>query len=79
MNATLERLLDLLSWPVIVLLPATDLPHGRAGLHAIVVIGIEREQVLCLYPSLDHEPNLELSSFLSAWSNLGHQGLVMWV
>lgn len=80
-NATFERLLDLLAqgWPVIVFLRATDLPHGRAGLHAVVVIGIEGEQVSCLDPNLDHELTLELFSFLKAWSSLGHQGLVVWV
>lgn len=79
-NATLERLLDLLAhgWPVIVFLRAADLPHGRAGLHAVVVVVLEGEQVTCLDPSLDHELRLELSSFLRAWSNLGHQGLVIW-
>lgn len=38
-NATLERLIDLLGhdWPVIVFLRAANLPHGRAGLHAVVM------------------------------------------
>lgn len=80
-DATLERLLDLLSqkWPVIVFLRAADLPHGRAGLHAVIVAGMENEIVICLDPSLDRELSLELSLFLKAWSKLGHQGLVVWV
>ena len=80
-NATLERLLELLrhGWPVIVFLRAVDLPHGRAGLHAVVLVGIESENAICLDPALDHALIFDLSSFLKAWSNLGHQGLVVWV
>ncbi len=79
-NAALERLLDLLDngWPVIVFLRAADLPHGRTGLHAVVVIGIEGEQVIYLDPNLDDEQRLELSSFMKAWSSMGHQGLAVW-
>ncbi len=80
-RATLERLLDLLAegWPVIVFVRAADLPHGRVGLHAVVVVRIEGGQVTCLDPTLDHELSVELSSFLKAWSSLEHQGLVVWV
>jgi hypothetical protein len=80
-NATFERLLDLLvqDWPVIVFLRAADLPHGRAGLHAVIVVGVEGELITCLDPNLDQELRLELSSFLRAWSPLGYQGLVVWV
>jgi ABC-type bacteriocin/lantibiotic exporter with double-glycine peptidase domain len=80
-NATLERLLDLLAegWPVIVFVRATDLPYGRAGLHAVVVIGVESERVTYLDPRLDREFSLELSSFLKAWSSLERQGLVVWL
>jgi len=80
-NATLERLLDLLvhDWPAVVFVRAADLPHGRIGLHAVVVIGIEGERVTCLDPSLDREFSFELSSFLRAWSNLRRQGLIVWV
>lgn len=80
-NATFERLLDLLvqGWPVIAFLRATDLPCGRTGLHAVVVVGIEGDLLICLDPNLDQELSLELSSFLKAWSPLGCQGLVVWV
>ena len=80
-NATRERLVDLLSqnWPVIVFLLAASLPHGRAGLHAVVLIEIDDEQVTCLDPSLDRLLTLKLSVFLSAWRILGNQGLVVWV
>ena len=80
-NATLERLIDLLGhdWPVIVFLRAANLPHGRAGLHAVVLVEINDEQAICLDPSLDQPLTLELSTFLSAWSILGGQGLVVWV
>lgn len=80
-NATLERLIDLLGhdWPVIVFLRAANLPHGRAGLHAVVLIAINYEQVICLDPSLDQPLALELGTFLNAWRILGSQGLVVWV
>ena len=48
-NAARERLADLLSqsWPVIVFLRASSLPHGRAGLHAVVLVEIDDSQVTC--------------------------------
>jgi hypothetical protein len=80
-NATLERLLDLLAhdWPVIVFLRAADLPHGHAGLHAMVLVAIGVEQVTCLDPSLDQPLTWALSPFLSSWRILGSQGLIVWV
>jgi ABC-type bacteriocin/lantibiotic exporter with double-glycine peptidase domain len=80
-NATLERLIDLLGhdWPVIVFLRAASLPHGRTGLHAVVLVEIDDVQVTCLDPSLDRPLALELVTFLSTWRILGHQGLVVWV
>jgi ABC-type bacteriocin/lantibiotic exporter with double-glycine peptidase domain len=79
-NATVERLLEMLAanWPVIVFLQAQDLPHGRAGLHAVVVIGIENQTVICLDPSLEKEWRPELSSFIQIWGKLGYQGMVIW-
>lgn len=80
-NASLERLLDLLDhgWPVIAFLRAADLPHGHAGLHAIVVVGFESGDVICLDPTIEEELHLEISLFLDAWSGLGNQGMVVWV
>lgn len=80
-NATRERLADLLSqnWPVIVFVRASDLPHGRAGLHAMVLVNIGDGQVTCLDPSLDQPLILKLSVFLGAWKVLGNQGLVIWL
>ncbi len=80
-NATLERLLELLrqDWPVIVFLRAADLPHGQAGLHAVVVGRIETEQVIFVDPALGVEAHLDLSSFIRAWSALGNQGMVVWL
>ncbi len=80
-NATMDRLRHLLGhdWPVIVFLRAADLPHGRAGLHAVVVVSIESQSVICQDPSLGHSNlRLTMSSFLRAWSALDHQGLVVW-
>jgi hypothetical protein len=80
-NATRERLTEFLSqnWPVIVFLRASDLPHGRVGLHAVVLVDIGDGQVTCLDPSLDRPLTLKLSEFLSAWKILGNQGLVVWL
>lgn len=80
-NAGLERLLALLEqgWPVIVFLRAADLPHGRAGLHAVVVAALERGSVHCVDPALGAETHLPLDEFLHAWSFLDNQGLVVWV
>jgi predicted double-glycine peptidase len=79
-NATIEQLIDLLAknLPIIVFMRASDLPHGRVGLHAIVVIGIESNQVIGLDPMLDDALRFELSQFLHAWAGLGHQGIVVW-
>lgn len=80
-NATLERLIDLVGhdWPVIVFLRAADLPHGRSGLHAVVLVEITDAQVLCLDPSQDQPVSLGLPDFLRAWKILGSQGLVVWI
>jgi len=80
-NASLERLIALLDheWPVIVFVRAADLPHGRAGLHAVVVSGFESGDVLCVDPALGDEVRFDLNRFLRAWSALGHQGMVVWV
>lgn len=80
-NATHHRLVDLLdqNWPAILFLRAADLPHGRAGLHAVVLVQIDDRQITCLDPSLDRPLMLDLSAFLSAWRGLGNQGLIIWV
>ena len=80
-NANLERILDLLdqNWPVIVFVRAAELPHGRAGIHAVVVVGIEEKQVICLDPAPEVELRLPLSAFLEVWSGMGNQGMVVWV
>lgn len=80
-NAGLEQLIELLgqNWPVIVFLRASDLPHGRAGLHAVVVAGLEAGEVICVDPALGAEVRLELGNFLRAWTALDNQGMVVWV
>jgi ABC-type bacteriocin/lantibiotic exporter with double-glycine peptidase domain len=79
-NATLERLMNLSAheWPIIAFLRAADLPHGAAGLHAVVVVEIRDGQLTCLDPNLDHELQLDFDTFFRAWSALGHQGIVLW-
>ncbi len=80
-NAGLGRLLDLLEhdWPVITFLRAADLPHGRSGLHAVVVIGIEDDAIVYLDSTVEKELRLGVSSFMDAWSGLGNQGIVVWI
>ena len=80
-NASLERLLHFLEqdWPVIVFLPAADLPHGRAGLHAVVVAALESAEIVCADPALGTQVRLSLSDFLRAWPALDNQGMVVWV
>jgi ABC-type bacteriocin/lantibiotic exporter with double-glycine peptidase domain len=80
-NAKLERLIELLDqgWPVIVFLRAADLPHGRAGLHAVVMAGLEAGDVICVDPGLGTEARLSLNDFVRAWSALDNQGMVVWV
>lgn len=79
-NGSIERLLELLSaqWPIIVFLRAQDLPHGRSGLHAIVIIGIENNLVMAHDPMLTELLQLELNIFSHLWANLGRQGMVVW-
>ena len=79
-NATIERILEILAakWPLIAFLRAQDLPHGRVGIHAVVIIGIENDTVICLDPTLTEPLHISLPSFVSLWANLGHQGMAIW-
>ena len=79
-NATLERLeqLHANNFPVIALLRAVDLSHGLGGLHAVVIVDIDEQSVICLDPVLDHELKLDLAEFLRIWSRLNNQGIVIW-
>ena len=80
-NANLERLVQLLDqdWPVIVFLRAADLPHGRAGLHAVVIAGLESGYVIFVDPAVGTEVHLSLNKFIYAWLALGNQGMVIWL
>ena len=79
-NGTIERLLELLSaqWPIIAFLRAQDLPYGRSGLHAIVIIGIENNHIIAHDPTRTKLLQLDLSTFSQMWANLGRQGMVVW-
>lgn len=79
-NATIERMKDILAveWPLIVFLRAQDLPHGRTRLHALVIIGIEDDAIVCLDPTLADRLKISPSSFVSLWANLNYQGMVIW-
>ena len=65
-------------WPLIVFLRAQDLPHGRTRLHALVIIGIEDDAIVCLDPTLADRLKISPSSFVSLWANLNYQGMVIW-
>ena len=80
-HAGLERLRALLdqNWPAIVFLRASDLPHGRAGLHAVVVSALEADDIVCVDPSLGAEVRLKLDAFWRAWAALDNQGMVVWI
>jgi len=79
-NATIERVLEILdaNWPLIAFVRAQDLPHGRAGIHAVVIIGMENDTIICLDPTLTETLHVNQSSFMSLWGNLGRQGVAIW-
>lgn len=79
-NATLDRLDALLDhgWPIIVLLRAEDLPHGVAGLHAVVVIALTDEKIVFLDPMRTQATTMDVSDFFHAWSKLDRQGIAIW-
>jgi len=80
-NAALDRMRALLDhgWPIITLLRAADLPHGTAGLHAVVVIGLVGGEITFLDPAQTYKTTMKESDFVQAWSKLDHQGIVVWV
>ena len=80
-NADLKRLESLIGqkWPVIVFLRANDLPHGRRGLHCVVLIGIESQRVLMLDPALGTQIFMAAQEFSDAWQALDNQGMVIWM
>lgn len=79
-DGTLEFLLESLSrqQPVIVFLRVSDLPYGVAGVHAVVVCGLEEDEVIYVDPELAREVALEAKTFLTAWHSLGGEGLLVW-
>ena len=80
-SATVARLAAILDhgWPVITLLRASDLPHGTAGLHAVVVIALEDDEITLLDPTLDRVTLMSQSDFVQSWANLDQQGIVIWL
>lgn len=80
-NATAERLFRLSEhdWPVIALLLAQDLPNGIAGMHAVVVSGLNDQQITFLDPMQTEATVMSTLDFLQAWDNLDNQGIVVWV
>ncbi len=65
-------------WPVIVFLRSSDLPYGKYGLHAAVVVGFKDGQVVMADPVLGALTRLATRSFMRAWNALGAQGMVIW-
>jgi ABC-type bacteriocin/lantibiotic exporter with double-glycine peptidase domain len=80
-NATTTKMQEVLaqSWPVIIFVFASDLPHGNSGLHALVLIELTAQRAVFLDPSLDDELTLKTSFFQRVWSRLNNQGMVVWV
>jgi predicted double-glycine peptidase len=80
-NADLSRLQDLIEhdWPVIVFLRARDLPAGGHGLHGVIVIGVEDDNVIIADPRSNSRFPLARKQFLSAWAALDAQGMVVWL
>ncbi len=79
-DTDLQRLVDLVDhrWPVIVFLRSSDLPHGKHGFHAVVVVGFQNNDVQMADPVLGALSELPISRFLKAWQALGAQGMVIW-
>jgi len=79
-GATVDKLRELFAndWPVIIFLYAADLPHGRSGLHAVVLVEIAAQQVVLLDPMLKHTTKIDLKTFEIIWTNFGNQGMVIW-
>lgn len=65
-NATEERLFRLSEhdWPVIALLLAQDLPTGVAGMHAVVVIALNDQQITFLDPMQTEATVMSTPDFL---------------
>jgi ABC-type bacteriocin/lantibiotic exporter with double-glycine peptidase domain len=80
-NATVEKLQQLLAadWPVIIFLYAADLPHGSSGVHALVLIPIDKQRAVFLDPSLNRDLKLDLKLFETIWTKFGNQGMVIWI
>lgn len=80
-NATIDRLHTFLdsNWPVIIFLQASDLPHGKRGVHALVLVAATTAHLTFLDPTLDIPFTLTLSSFEQAWYAMDNQGMVIWL
>jgi predicted double-glycine peptidase len=60
-NASLDRLMALLEQdlPVIVFLLAADLPHGTAGIHALVLSDFHGDHAILVDPALGAEVHIQ--------------------
>ena len=64
--------------PVIVFLSVNDLPYGGyAGLHAVVVNGVGKNEVSFVDPSRGEEIAIDLKTFLKAWQARGCRCLLI--
>jgi len=64
--------------PVIVALDVTQMPYGDSDLHAVVVCGLEENEVKYIDPGYGKEMSLDLMTFFNAWHSLGRHGLVIY-
>ena len=78
-EATFEMLSEWLQQgvPMIVGIAVDDLAYGVTGGHAVVVCGIEQDQVIVIAPAIGAERRLELEKFLRAWRRRNNRGLVV--
>lgn len=63
--------------PVIVFVDGAELPYAGGGAHAVVVCGYEVGKVICMDPALGETVELNLLTFLRAWTGLGCEGLLV--
>lgn len=79
-HGTLDQLTKLLAQnlPVILFVRAADLPDRGSGLHALVLVGIDRRSVVLLDPTRKKDLHLPIKEFARIWTNFGNEGMVIW-
>jgi len=79
-NGGLHDLFDYLAanQPIIAALGAEHLPYaGDRTSHAVVICGLEGDEVVFIDPALGKEIRLDSMTFYKAWTSRGRSGLVI--